>query len=286
MPAIKYQNIPFKMPRTDVGGGKFYYMPANNVSISHSAKLQRQAILINNVAPEMRLAGNFETKIQASFPICNKFANDDASQDSFNFASGVFANLTGNAPTNLYIGSSSQIFRDCYLDSLSVQINPFQSAVMSVNFTCVDPITGLSFSGSNNFANPSGLTSKFAYGHFAEIIGGTEFSDSNQTSIAYSVDCKRTYSFALSQSTRTAERVFLDEVNKKLSINATNINNFINESGAASSIAINLKNQMEELVLPTGSISVSSRGRLNAQNLTIQAGGFLTADVTIDEAIL
>jgi len=41
--AIKYQNIPFKMPRLDVSGGKFYHMPATNVSISDSTQLQRQA---------------------------------------------------------------------------------------------------------------------------------------------------------------------------------------------------------------------------------------------------
>jgi hypothetical protein len=284
--AIKYQNVPFKMPRTDVGGDKFYYMPANSVSISHAAKLQPQAVLIQNQPPEMRLAGAFETKIQATFPICNKFANDDPSEDSFNFASGVIANLTGDSPTDLYIGDSSQVFGDCYVDNYSIQIAPFQSAVMSVNFTCTDPITGLPFVGSSTFATPSGLTNKFAYGHLSEIVGGSEFSDSNQSSISYSVDCKRTYSFALSPAQRTVENVFLDEINKKISIKATNINNFITESGSSSTIRVDLKNESNELVLPTGAIFISSRGRLNTQNLTMQAGGFLEADVTIDEAVL
>ena len=286
MPAIKYQNIPFKMPRKDVGGGRFYYMPANSVSINHSAKLQRYSVLDNSLPPEMRLAGNFETKIQATFPICNKFANDSATNDSFNFASGVLRDLTGTGFTDLHIGSNSQIFRDCFLDSCSIQINPFQSAEMSVSFTCTNPITGLSFLGSASFLSPSNITDKFAYGHLAEISGGSMFSDSNQSNISYSIDCKRTYSFALSASKRTVERVFLDEVNKKLAIKATNINNFITESGTSSSIEINLKNQSGQLVLPSGSISISPRGRLNTQNLEIQAGGFLQADVSIDEAVL
>jgi hypothetical protein len=284
--AIKYQNVPFKMPRTDVGGGKFYYMPANTVSISHAARLQPQALLVSNMPPEMRLAGAFETKIQATFPICNKFAGDSPNNDSFNFASGVLANLTGESPTDLYIGNSSQVFGGCYLDGFSIQIDPFQSAVMSVNFTCTDPITGVPFLGSSTFATPQGLTEKFAYGHFAEVIGGSDISDSNRSSISYSVECKRAYSYALSETQRTAESVFLDELSKKLFIKATNINNFITESGYSSSMRIDLKNQLNELVLPTGAISISPRGRLNTQNLTMQAGGFLEADVTIDEALL
>lgn len=284
MATIKYQNIPFKMPRPDVVGDKFYYMPANNVAINHSAKLNRQAVLAANVPPEMRLAGALETKIQASFPICNKFANNDPSDDSFNFASGVLSYLTGDSPVDLHIGE--KVFSGCYLDSCSIKIDPFQSATMSTSFTCTEPVTGVPFLGTGVFASPTGLSPTFAYGHLAEIVGGQEFSDSNQSSISYSVECRRAYSFAVSLNKKTVERVFLDEINKTLSIKATNVDNLISETGIASTIEINLKNESNTEVLPPQSIMISSKGRLNAQNLSINAGGFLNADITIDEAVL
>jgi hypothetical protein len=284
MPAIKYQNIPFKMPRTDVGGGKSYYMTANNVSISHSANLTPQRVLTSGQKPEMRLAGAVNTKIQATFPICNKFLNDSSSDDSFNFASGILTYLTGDVSTNLTIGSSGQVFSGCYLDSCSIQIEPFQSAVMSASFTCTIPLTGVPFVGTESYASPTGITNKFAYGHLAEISGGSVFSDSNQSSMAYSVECKRTYSFSVSN--RNASAVFLDEVSKKLTIKSTNIANFINETGIASSVAVLLKNNGGELVLPTGTIYMSPDARLMSQDLTVQGGGILGVDVTIDELIL
>lgn len=286
MAAIKYQNIPFKMPRTDVGGSKFYYMPANSVTINHSAKLNRYRLLAANSLPETRLVAPFETKIQASFPICNKFANDQSTGDSFNFASGVLSMLTGESGANIYIGHEAQIFSGCYLDSLSIQLEPFQSAVMTIDLTCTNPPTGFQFSGTNSFVSPTGLSQKFAYGHLAEIVSGEAFSDSNQSSISYNIDCSRTYSFALSSTKKTAENIFLDEVTKKLSIKATNIADFITETGLASFIQVNLKNELNELILPSGSISISQNGRLNAQSLNIAAGGFLNADITIEEGIL
>jgi hypothetical protein len=95
---------------------------------------------------------------------------------------------------------------------------------------------------------------------------------------------KRTYSYAISK--RNANIVFLDEATKQLQIKATNIKTFINESGASSSFSVDLKNESGEYVLPSGTLSVSSRGRLTAQNLTVSPPNILMADVTIDEALV
>jgi hypothetical protein len=78
----------------------------------------------------------------------------------------------------------------------------------------------------------------------------------------------------------------LDEANKQLQIKATNIKTFINESGASSSFSVDLKNELGEYVLPSGTLSTSSRGKLNAQNMTISPPNILIADVTIDEPLI
>lgn len=281
MSIIRYENISISMPRLDVGGDKRYIAPASSVSISHGAKLNIGRTLAPNTFPIMRVAGGPETKITMSFLLCNKFAANTSSLDSYNFGSGVFANLTGTGNTNLTIGST--IFSGCYLDQLSIDIAPFQASTMSASFTCTNPPTGLAMisglsTGETNFTN------KLAYGHFAVVSGADNYSSNIHASISFAADFKRTYSYAISK--RNAHVVFLDEVSKQLQIKATNIKTFINESGASSSFSVDLKNELGEFVLPSGTLSTSSRGRLSAQNLTSSPPNILMADVTIDEALL
>jgi hypothetical protein len=130
----------------------------------------------------------------------------------------------------------------------------------------------------------TGMTNKFAYGHFAAVSGADNYSSSILSSVSFSLDLKRTYSYALSK--RNANVVFLDEAVKQLQIKATNIKTFINESGASSSFSVDLKNELGEYVLPSGTLSTSSRGKLNAQNMTISPPNILIADVTIDEPLI
>ena len=280
MPTIRYENVPVSMPRLDVAG-KRYIAPASSVSIAHSAKLNNQRTLAPNTFPEMRVAGNTDTKINMSFLLCNKFASNNASLDSFNFGSGIFANLTGTGNSNLTIGGTT--FSGCYLDQLSIDIAPFQAATMSASFTCTNPPTGLAMI-SGQSTGESNMTNKFAYGHFATISGASNYSDDIHSSISFSLDLKRTYSYAISK--RNANIVFLDEATKQLQIKSTNIKTFINESGASSSFSIDLKNESGEFVLPSGILSTSSRGKLTAQNLTVSPPNILIADVTIDEALI
>jgi hypothetical protein len=281
MSVIRYENIPVSMPRNDVGGGKKYIAPATNVSISHGAKLTDYRLLTSNTLPETRIAGNTDTKITMSFPLCNKFASNNSLFDSYNFGSGVFANLTGTGNADITIGG--RVFSGCYLEQLSIDIAPFQAATMSASFTCTNAPTGLTMLSGSSVAE-TGMTNKFAYGHFAQISGASNYSSSIHSSISFSLDLKRTYSYAISK--RNANIVFLDEATKQLQIKATNINNFINESGSSSSFSVDLKNELGEFVLPSGTLSTSSRGKLNAQNLTSSPPNILMADVTINEPLL
>ncbi len=258
-----------------------FIAPANSVSISHGAKISAYRTLAPNTLPDMRVGGNTDTKITIAFPLCNKFANNDSFSDSYNFGSGVFANLTGTDSADITIGGRT--FSGCYLDNLSVEIVPFQAATMSTSFTCTNPPTGLTMlSGLSK--GETGMTNKFAYGHFATISGADNYSSNIHASISFSLDLKRTYSYAISK--RNAYNVFLDEASKQLQIKATNIKTFINESGALSSFSVDLKNELGELILPSGTLSTSTRGRLSAQNLTSSPPNILVADVTIDEPLL
>jgi hypothetical protein len=140
----------------------------------------------------MRVGGNTDTKITIAFPLCNKFANNVSSADSYNFGSGVFANLTGTGSTDITIGNRT--FSGCYLDSLSIEIAPFQAATMSTSFTCTNPPTGLSML-SGLSTGETNMTSKFAYGHFAVLSGADNYSSDIHSSISFSLDLKSIFFF-------------------------------------------------------------------------------------------
>jgi hypothetical protein len=270
------------MPRNSFGATGSFVALATDVKISNAAKLARQSYLAPNLIPDMRVGGNADTKLSFSYPVCNKLLNDNLAQNSFNFASGVFANdLTGFNSVDLTVGD--RIFSGCYLDDFSIDIAPFQPVMMNVNFTCTIPPHGLPFV-SGQALSPIETSKKVAYGHFAEVSGTTNYSAPIQSNVSYSMSFKRTYSYAVSK--RFPNSVFLDEVNKQVNIKSTNINQFINESGAFGAMNINLKNELGELVLPQNTLFVSTEARLSAQNLSAQPGNILTADVTIDEAVL
>lgn len=280
MSTISYSNIPLLMPRPSLAN-KFFIAPANTVTISHSAKLNKQQSLAPISLTELRLGGNFETKITTTFPICQKFDNNNVNENSYNFASGILTSLTGTGSTDLTIGG--RVFSGCFLDQCSIEIAPFQAATMSASFTCTNPPTGQTFISGQSISTPK-LSDSFAYGHFAVVSGATNVSTPIQSSVSYSLDFRRTYSYSVSK--KTPNMVFLDEINKQLSIKSTNITNFINESGTLSPFAVNLFTESGILVLPSGTISTSSNSRISSQNLSVQAGGILTADLTIDETIL
>ena len=269
------------MQRPDQIPGRVYVTPAESVSISHGANLNNQRTLAPNSLPEIRIAGHTNTKIDMSFAMANKFLTNNPSLASTNLGSGIFTYLTGTSGTNLTIGGS--IFSGCYLDQLSIDIAPLQPAKMSASFTCISPPTGLPMIEGTTASNLP-IHDRTAYGHFAVVSGGANYSSGAYSNISYSLDFKRTYSYAVSK--RIPNAVFLDEVTKKLQIKATNISTFINESGASSSFSIDLKNQYGELILPSGTLSTSSRGLVSAQNLSVSPPNILMADVTIDELMI
>jgi len=257
--------------------GNYYAAPANQTSISLQNQLQNTRSLAPNQAGDFRIGGPLSAKINVSCYVCNL----DGADNSYNFFSGVFADLTGDVSTHIYVGGT--FFDRCYLDSASVEITPFGPISMSAEFTCLAPPTGEYTQVSAPWSSVDNLKDHIAYGYYTQITDGTLLSDANRESISYKVACGRTYSYAIGGI--QASNVFLDTVEKELSIKATDIGTFINYASYGDIISIKPRNSLGEDMITTG-LFMTSAAKIMSQNLSIQEGGNLAGDISMREVIL
>lgn len=259
--------------------GNYYAAPANQTSISYQNQLQNTRSLAPNQAGNFRIGGPLTAKINVSCYVCNLSGADGV---SFNFFSGIFADLTGDVSTHFIIGGT--VFDRCYLDSASVEITPFGPISMSAEFTCLSPPTGVPLDVANpGWSSADNLKDHMAYGYYTQITNGTLLSDANRESINYKVACGRTYSYAIGGI--EASNVFLDSVEKELSIKATDIGTFINYESYGDVISIKPRNSLGQNMITTG-LFMTSAAKIMSQNLSIQEGGNLAGDISMREVIL
>jgi hypothetical protein len=129
--------------------------------------------------------------------------------------------------------------------------------------------------------NISDYKQKIIYGHSVLVDDAEDsLSDNIKDSISYSVSCSRTPVYTIGSI--LPQKFFLDSLEKEISIKSTNINRFIDQDGYDSSILIDLKDETGRKIT---SISLE-RVRLNSQNLTIQEGDTLTAEIKAKEVVL
>ena len=79
--------------------------------------------------------------------------------------------------------------------------------------------------------------------------------------------------------------MFLDSVEKELSIKATNIGNFIDYTGYGDVISIDVKADDNSSIF-IQPLSMSSNSRIVSQNISMEEGGILAGDISLRETLL
>lgn len=285
MAVLKYSDIPVIL--THPNGPtpyRYYYAPASNLTITTQNQLEPSRILAANQNNNFRIGGELNTKISMTFAAIA--SGDTGNFWTYNLASGVLKDLTGNIASDIYIADLQELypdekFSDCYLENVSVEITPFAPIMLTAEFTCLNPPIGKDLGASPAFDN--NIASGIAYGYTTTINGGTSLSDPNRESIVYKINCNRSYTTTLGNETPT--NVFLNSVEKEVSIKAPNINSFISHSGYGEAININPKTLDGQDILTDG-FGLSSNCRIVAQNLSVQEGDVLAGDISLKEVIL
>ena len=277
MPAISHQNVPVYLST----GGGFTPILAQSVSIQYQNKLKPNRILNSSQSTQFDrygIDGPMDASISLAF-----YAETSGSGAKY-----CLETLTGNTSGNLLIGGVP--FDACYLNSATVNIQPFTPVIINADFICHNPTTESTWArdGSNNLRtvteipNVSSYTQKIVYGHSVLITNGTNLSESSRDSISYSVSCGRTPRYTIGSI--NTDRVFLDTLEKEISIKSTNITKFINYTGYDDAISIRLN---DETGLNALSSNINfSAARILGQSLSISEGDTLAAEIKAKEVVL
>jgi hypothetical protein len=278
MAVIKYRNVPVRVSKAN-GAAGFYYAPASSITVSMQNKLEASRVLGVVQPNNFRIGGEINTKIGISFVACNRVKDSD-SNSTYNLASGVLVDLTGFSGTTIYVGGN--VYNSCYLEGVSVEIVPFAPLVISADFACMDSPEGESFV-VGDFGITEDLNNYVAYGYNTQITNGTNLSDSSRESISYKISCGRSYTASIGQI--NPNNVFLNSIDKELTIKSHNIGKFIDYSGYGEMISFNPKNNLGVSIVG-GGFGMSANCKIIAQNLTMGDGDILQGDISLREVIL
>jgi hypothetical protein len=282
MPAISHKDVPVYLST----GGGFTPILAQNVSIQYQNKLRPNRILNSSQSTQFDrygIDGPMDASISLAF-----YAETSGSGAKY-----CLETLTGN--TSGQISIAGAVFDTCYLNSATVNIQPFAPVIINTDFICHNPPIGGTWAktidGINRtitqIPNVSNYTQKIVYGHSVSLISGTGLSEATKDSISYSISCGRTPRYTIGNVNfggSNTTRVFLDSLEKDISIKSTNITKYISYTGYDDAISIRLN---DETGLNALSSNINfSAARILGQSLSASEGDALVAEIKAKEVVL
>lgn len=296
---IKYTDVPVfanfsnpsSAPSTGNGGD---LMAANDVSISFDAQLEPRKYLGKNpISNDYAPTGPLQAKLSFSwFPLIGSNANSSSISQT-----GVLA-LTGDFATGHQIRVGNFLFKECYLNSYTVQITPYQPIVFSADFNSYDVsgIEGTAFTGLRGapaLLQAAGTGAYFDALHALAfgVTGTLEPLPQSKKSIQISASCARSAIYTL--GSEYPEEVLLNSVERTVTIEGENVGSIIdfNGSGDGSSVSFRFSPFRNFI---TGSnfnprtnyaFAIDVRGKIVSQSLSVQPGNTLNGSVTIKENV-
>jgi hypothetical protein len=226
------------------------------------------------------------------FPLVGENANSRGVSQT-----GVLA-LTGEFETGHQIRVGNFLFKDCHLNSYSIQITPYQPIVFSADFNSydVDSIEGSKFTG---MANAPSLLQQNGTGAYFDslhalavgITGNLEPLPQSKKSVQISASCGRTPVYTIGY--KTPERVLLNSVERTVTIEGENVGEIINFNGSGDGSLVSFRfSPFRYFVTGTSfnpredyKFSIDVSGKITSQSLTQQQGNSLNGSVTIRENI-
>ena len=229
------------------------------------------------------------TKLAFSYtPLVGPALKDGVSAAS----TGIF-NLTGDSSCSIRLGNF--LFRQCYLDSLTLSINPNQPIRVNANFSCYNEsgVEGLSYLGlihTGGFTSDTSSGTAFSALHaLASSVSGQSVSlPESKTEISIQTTCSRTPVYEVGST--YPRTVLLNSVTRQTSVNGENIGTVIRASGNGAVLNLKLA-EFGKLMDPTFNAAIDYRvrfditGKVTSQNLSAQVGRTLEGGISIVENI-
>ena len=297
---IKYTDVPvfanFSSPDQApiTGGAGSDLMAANDVTINFEASLEPRKYLgktpiSNDYAP----TGPLQAKISFSwFPLIGENTNSRLISQT-----GVLA-LTGEFETGHQIRVGNFLFKDCHLNSYTIQITPYQPIVFSADFNSYDTetIEGTSFTG---LAGAPALLQAAGTGAYFDslhalavgITGNLEPLPQSKKSVQINTSCGRNAVYSI--GSKTPDRVLLNSVERTVTIEGENVGAIIDYNGSGDGSSVSFRfSPFRYFVTGTSfnprtdyKLAIDVSGKITSQSLTQQPGNTLNGSVSLKENI-
>jgi hypothetical protein len=297
---IKYTNVPVfanfsspnQAPLTGSAGSDL--MAANEASVNFEASLEPRKYLGKNpISNDFAPTAALTAKVSFSwFPLVGENANSRGISQT-----GVLG-LTGDFESGHQIRIGNFLFKDCYLNSYSIQITPYQPIVFNADFNSYDvsQIEGSQFTGmadAPNLLKTAGTGAYFDSLHAlaAGITGNLQPLPQSKKSVQISASCGREPIYTI--GFKTPERVFLKSVERTVTIEGENVGEIIDFNGSGDGSSVSFRFSPFRYVVTGESFnprenylfSLDVSGKVTSQSLTQQQGNSLNGSVTIRENI-
>lgn len=300
---IKYTDVPVfanfsspnQAPLTGLDGGASDLMAANDVNITFETQLEPRKYLGKNpIGNDYSPVGPLQARFNFSwFPLIG-----DNAKSSLISQTGVL-HLTGDFATGHQIRIGNFLFKDCHLNSYTIQITPYQPVVFSADFSSfnVNEIESSVFTGLANA--PSLLKTAGGQGAYYDalhalavgVTGGITPLPDAKKSIQVNTSCTRVPIYTI--GSKIPEQVILNGVERTVTVEGENVNQIINFYGSGDGASLKLRFSPFRYFITGGNFNprtnymfeIEVSGRIAGQNLSIQPNNTLNGSVGIRENI-
>lgn len=274
---MNYTNLPIYIKKEFIGSSQelsldqFDYLLALDASIN----LQSQSIARRKLGKyidqsyQLNVIDNIQAKISFSSYISLK-------ENAF-----VGSLIKACSPYSYIIRIGSNDYKGCYLESFSIDFQPFNPVKITANFMVNnspsdEPIISKSES-STTVANEIVQTNDCLFYNTSQATNNT------QSSIKYTVNCQRSTSNTLGSVNGT--KIFLNSIERQLDISSTNLSSLINFSGSKlnNDMIITIKDQTDSFQFP---IIMNRGSTVYSQQINIQEFETLSTQASIRQIVV
>jgi len=274
------------------GAGVTNLIAANTCEISFEAAVEPNKFLGRQViSDDFSTSGPKRSTISVSYmPLVGTNVYSSVQE-----ASLIPFSMTGDFASGHSIKIANFLFNQCYLDTLSVQLQAYQPIRCSATFSSYDTVLLENdvFDGVVNSAGPlvdssSGSYLSCLHALSTNVSGQSVSLPESKTDISVNYQCGRTAVYDI--GSLTPRTVLLQSVMRSTSVNGENVGNVVGISG--SSAVLNLRfGEFGKLINGVFDPDVDTKlhigitGRINSQNLSMSPGRSLEGVVNIQEVL-
>lgn len=255
------------------------------VGVDFSTKNEVKRKLGSNVDSndQLRFNGDVDCKISVDFVV----RSDDGGYEAFY---PLFDNYHGTGASGMILDIGDNEYSDCFIDSFSLTVKPFEPVVGSFSFSCYTPSTTSLAGVVDNSVDADLDTADIIYGHNCSLTGASNVVAANIIdNLTYNKTYTRTPVYTLGSQQATSHLV--DGVEVDMNVQSTGLNSLIDFSGSklTSTFGVLLEDVANSGIAYDSidfDLTVSSGAHVVAEGYSVDGGGTLVTKATIKEVIL